>query len=336
MAPAAPVDADPITGLPLEGMGGWRTWSSPVTPRQQWNANFGYCGETSLISAGLAFGQYTSQWTARALASPRVPQWRESSQLLLGENDGAAARRMKLQAEPFDTGGERSTPAFLAWCKQAVQRGVVVILGVFNNVRRLGESLPGDPVYDHIVPVLGVTSRGGGPYRPDDRLSFSDNGLYSEGKEVPFVFTASFAGFQGNRRQANAPDGPVYTLRDTPPNYGLAVEGVRDPEGVTLPVRLSTSLDGEGLENQAVLRRSPEPRPFTLTARVSIPDPTQAYVLYRYDAFDRVPLRNFNAAADQAAERWMIPPFSGSSVEVSVPAWTDDTVVFRAVPLTAG
>jgi len=27
-----------------------------VTPRFQWNANSGYCGETSVISAGLHFG----------------------------------------------------------------------------------------------------------------------------------------------------------------------------------------------------------------------------------------------------------------------------------------
>ena len=152
---------------------------------------------------------------------------------------------------------------------------------------------------------------------------------------MPFRFTASFAGFQANRRQANAPRGPVYSLRDTPPNYGLAVTGVRDAGGVTLPVLVQASLDGEGLENQAELRRPPEPRPFTLTARVTIPDPSQAYVLYRYDYFASVPVRGFNAAADQAVQRWMIPPFSGSSMEVSVPAWTDDTVVFRAVPLTA-
>ncbi|MCT0223728.1 hypothetical protein [Synechococcus sp. CS-1328] len=339
---AAPLVSDPvvsaqdlITGLPLDGRGGWREWTSPITPRQQWNANFGYCGETSLISAGLAYGQYTSQWTARALASPGVPQWRESSQLLLGENDGAAARRMKLQAEPFDTQQQRTTPEFLAWCKQWVQRGAVVILGVFNNVRRLGEPLAGDSVYDHIVPVVAVGSGSDRPYAPDDTITISDNGLYTEGAEVPFLFTESFAAFQGNRRQANAPRGSLYTLRDTPPNYGLAVSGVRDPSGVTVPVRLSASLDGEGLQNQAELRQPPEPLPLSLTARVTIPDPSQAYVLYRYDDFASVPVSGFNAAADQAVQRWLIPPFSGLSAEVSVTGWSDQTVVFRAVPATA-
>jgi len=40
----------------------------------QWDANYGYCGEVSLISAGLYYGQYISQYDARALASPNVPQ----------------------------------------------------------------------------------------------------------------------------------------------------------------------------------------------------------------------------------------------------------------------
>ena len=48
-----------------------------VAPRLQWNSNYGYCGETSFISAGMYFGQYTSQWTARSAASPGVAQTEE-------------------------------------------------------------------------------------------------------------------------------------------------------------------------------------------------------------------------------------------------------------------
>jgi len=35
----------------------------------QWPANFGYCGEISFIVAGLYYGQYLSQYDARALVS---------------------------------------------------------------------------------------------------------------------------------------------------------------------------------------------------------------------------------------------------------------------------
>ena len=66
-----------------------------------------HAGEVSFISAGMMFGQYTSQWTARSLASPGVAQTEESSQLLLGENDLAAASRMRLRAIGCTSTGPR-------------------------------------------------------------------------------------------------------------------------------------------------------------------------------------------------------------------------------------
>ncbi len=37
-----------------------QTWKLDIPPRFQWNANNGYCGEVSFISAGLYYGQYCS------------------------------------------------------------------------------------------------------------------------------------------------------------------------------------------------------------------------------------------------------------------------------------
>lgn len=75
-----------------------------MSPRFQWNANSGYCGETAFISAGMRFGQYTSQWTARSLASPGVDQWKPSSQLLLGVNDLRAAKAIDSWTIPAGSG----------------------------------------------------------------------------------------------------------------------------------------------------------------------------------------------------------------------------------------
>ena len=91
-----------------------------IAPRLQWNANYGYCGETSFISAGMHFGQYTSQWTARSAASPGVPQTEEESQLLLGVNDIDAAEAMRLQAVAFDSESQRSTSSYLTWVRMLV------------------------------------------------------------------------------------------------------------------------------------------------------------------------------------------------------------------------
>jgi hypothetical protein len=50
------------------------TWTNNIPSRLQWEANYGYCCEVSLISAGLYYGQYLSQYDARAIASRDKPQ----------------------------------------------------------------------------------------------------------------------------------------------------------------------------------------------------------------------------------------------------------------------
>src|SRR5579859_5092677 len=80
-----------------------------LPPRLQWNENYGYCGEVSLIVAGLYYGQYCSQFTARALASPHLPQSAKGSQLLLGINDKAAATAMALASLEYKTSSESDT-----------------------------------------------------------------------------------------------------------------------------------------------------------------------------------------------------------------------------------
>ena len=241
----------------------WHQRGTTMKPRQQWNANFGYCGETSFIAAGMRHGQYTSQWTARRLASPGTPQWEEDAQLLLGVNDLAAARRMRLLATPFDNRSQRSAREFLGWSKRRFVRGDDVIIGVFNNVRMLGEPLGlADSEYDHIVPLMGfgsATPFGRSlAYRGSDAITFSDNGLYDIGPNTPFLYGYRLDRFTSGRRRASTEGGPLYSLKRRPPNYGVAIRGVADGDGVTAPVRLTSSADGEGRQDGATLKAPPE------------------------------------------------------------------------------
>ncbi len=329
---AAPVSA----GAPT-----WFERGTPMAPRLQWNANDGYCGETSFISAGMLFGQYTSQWTARALASPGIPQWKSSAQLLLGTaSEQRAARAMKLDAKYFDSARQRSVPQYLAWVKKRFLRGDAVIIGVLNNTTTLNEPGPGDREYDHIVPVFGFGSTkqlnaSTATYRPTDTITISDNGLHNVGPNYPYLYSYELAGFPRSRSAANAPGGPLYSLRKWPRNYATAITGVVDPEGVTIPVRLTSNVNGEGLQNEPVLNEPPVPTPMTLTARVRIPDQSVAYRVYLYDDFAKVPSRNFNAKAANAIQSWTIPPGSGATWRVTIDAMTDQTRVFRAVPMSA-
>ncbi|MBU6244126.1 MAG: hypothetical protein KGP12_02810 [Actinomycetales bacterium] len=308
----------------------------PIPPRSQWNANFGYCGETSFISAGMYYGQYTSQWTARSLASPGLPQVDQDSQLLLGVNDLDAAQRMRLQAVAFDSASQRSTPAYLTWVKSMILRGYPVIIGVYLNVGADEGVDGGDDEYDHIVPVLGVGSQSrlvasDRRYRPSDVIVFSDN---SPASESP-VYHQRFGAFQRSRQQANQAGAPDYSLRSRPRNYATAVTGVLDPDHVTIPVRLSSNAAGEGQQDEVRMAAPPPGSPIELTATVTVPDQGQAYRVYAYDAFAKVPVRDFNAHAADAIDSWTIPAGSGPTWSTTVRIMSDQTRAFRAVPLTA-
>ena len=335
---------------------------SNVVPRRQWNANSGYCGETSLICAGLSFGQYCSQWTARALASPR-PQYLANSQVLLGSGDDkTAAKKMRLKACEYPSHSEAETRDFIVWVKSNLIEGHVPIIGVFNNVVILGEDLPGDLQYDHIVPVVGIASnspleeKGVVRYHASDVITLSDNGLYGPvGKPAryPFLFSYEVQHFQGTRAAANQKHGPVYMLRNKPKNFGIAIEGVLDHHGHCLPVRLSCNRNHERdprkMKPQPKQQPPPSPtlaqgpqcdqpsRPddIRLTATVDLRKQSGAWNLYRYDDFAQVPDRDFNANAGNAAQVWQIPANSGPTYTLEHAAKSDETVVFRAVPASA-
>lgn len=313
-----------------------------MTPRFQWNANGGYCGETSFISAGMHYGQYTSQWTARAVASPGVAQTKVKSQLLLGagENDLRAARAMKLNAARFDSGHQRSVAQYLTWVKDKYLKGHVVIMGVLNNVRTLNEPLPGDSVYDHIVPVLGIgSSRPLNAYAQDylasDDITISDNGLHDIGPNIPYLYTYRFDQFPLSRAAANRNGGPVYSLRDRPQNYATQVTGIIDPDHVTIPIRLTSNVNGEGVQDQEYLRSAPPATAITLTAHVSVPRSDRAYNVYLYDDFAKVPTRNFNANAADAIRSWVIPAGTTGTWTTTIHVMSNQTMVFRAVPVSA-
>jgi hypothetical protein len=335
-------------------------FSSAVVPRLQWNANSGYCGETSFICAGLAFGQYCSQWTARALASPGKPQYEPSSQLLLGTgNEVVAAQGMRLRASSFDGSATDNGHELIVWAKSRVVAGQVPVIGVFNNGIALQEWTgrdDGDPEYDHIVPVVGWASDSpldefATSYFAHDVITLSDNGLYGptgSPARYPFLYFYEAAAFPGTRQQANNPDGvPIYMLKSSGVNYGVAIEGIIDEDGTCIPVRLTCDQNYEPdppeMPKDKVPVQSPPLSPpladqppapidIVLTATVDFPEPGVEYNVYMYDDFDNVPVQGFNGQASNASQVWKL---SAGSDPIVVNARSSDTVVFRAVPTTA-
>ena len=318
------------------------TAGSRLPPRIQWNANYGYCGETAFVSAGLYYGQYISQYDARAIASKNTRQSLESSQLLLGVNDVAAAKAMHLNATAFNTAKQPTSRAFLTWVKSNVVAGSPVVIGVFANQSRFYGTAnlnAGDTEYDHIVTVTGITSTrsltGPTTYYADDVLTFNDGGLWTGTNGQPQnSFSYSFGTFATTRQRANSKTGAVYSLKSGA-NYGIAITGIIDLNRDTVPVRLTTSVNAETPTMVDGSNTRPAAKPVTLTITVSSLKPGTTYNLYRYSSMANVPDSTFNANAAKAAQKWTITIPSGSTYTMTQTINSNEIAVYRAVPAGA-
>ena len=318
------------------------TAGSRLPPRIQWNANYGYCGETAFVSAGLYYGQYISQYDARAIASKNTRQSLESSQLLLGVNDVAAAKAMHLNATAFNTAKQPTSRAFLTWVKSNVVAGSPVVIGVFANQSRFYGTAnlnAGDTEYDHIVTVTGITSTrsltGPTTYYADDVLTFNDGGLWTGTNGQPQnSFSYSFGTFATTRQRANSKTGAVYSLKNGA-DYGIAITGIIDLNRDTVPVRLTTSVNAETPTMVDGSNTRPAAKPVTLTITVSSLKPGTTYNLYRYSSMANVPDSTFNANAAKAAQKWTITIPSGSTYTMTQTINSNEIAVYRAVPAGA-
>lgn len=315
----------------------------PIGPRLQWNANFGYCGEVSFISAGLYYGQYCSQFTARALASPGVLQSRQNSQLLLGVNDTRAAAAMHLAVTPWKAARGSTSKDFLNWVSAQILAGRPVAMGVYMNqylFYRDKSPKAGDPDYDHIVPVVAVAdidlAANGAPiYDPSSTLTLGDNGLWTLAVNPPSFFNYAYGEFQFTRAQANSPDSPIYSLPTGITNYGMAFTGVLDLNKDTVPVRVTTDVNSELPAMKNGSNTAPAPSKVNLTITVTIPDQSVEYNVYRYNDFKNVPDSKFNASVAKSFTHWRIPRNAGATYVIKLAILSNETAVFRAVRVTA-
>ncbi len=310
-----------------------------IPPRYQWDSNSGYCGEVSLISAGLYYGQYVSQYDARAIAIKNTPQ--NKGQLLLGMNDLYTAKQMHLSAIEWNTDAEQNTDQFLAWVKQNVVNGHPVAIGIYTNEYLFYTDTDpdaGQPDYDHIVPVTGIGSNhplADPNYYADDVLYFSDNGLWGDPKNPRYNFSFAFGPFQATRQEANAKTASIYSLSNDASNYGIAITGIMDLNNDTLPVRLKTDPNSESPEIDDGSSVRPAPEPLLLTLTISSLQPGVLYNLYRYNDLALVPDSAFNAHAENATQHWPIQISSGTTYVMTKQINSDEIAVFRCVRASA-
>ncbi len=177
---------------------------APVTPYYQWESNDGYCGEVTLTQAGLANGQWMSQYDARLICGTGLSQSGPNgacrahhmrtdynAQLLI-EDPGTGVTGPQIYANaaqclvnarlagttfPYENqaAGMGGYKTYLSWVKAQVIAGNQVTVAVLIN----GGT---DAQYDHEVSVLkiGTNHAPDDPsYYPDDVLYFDDHGAYT-------------------------------------------------------------------------------------------------------------------------------------------------------------
>ena len=164
------------------------TWPTNEQPRFQWNANSGYCGETSVQTALMRYGAWMSVFDIREVIAAVQPKLVDPSktasqqqQMLLGENDQATAAAVNMLYEEYSSTGNPSNPAgntdttlFLAWMKKQIRAGYSVSFGLFTSSGKPGAS-GGQSTYDHIVSVANIQSNYNDDlYHVDDILCFND------------------------------------------------------------------------------------------------------------------------------------------------------------------
>lgn len=319
--------------------------------RVQWNANDGYCGETSLISAGLYYGQYVSQFDARVLANINFsPKDMQFYQILIGvpghktrnNNMELAAINMHLHYTMFNNYpfAKRTTKEFMLWVKNMVIRHYPTIIGVYENYSVFQQN-DADQEYDHIVPVFGITSFSSLKKRPQvydhtDVIYFHDNSLFGGGNYYPNCFRYRMGFFQKTRGAANQINAGIYSVsnnRNQQGNYGIAILGVKG-KGL-YPVRLTTDPTYELPSIMNGSNKRPQRMQLKLGIEVSKLKPQTPYLLLKYAKFSDLPAADdFTKSYGHPQASCTILLDSGSQFKGSKVIWSDQTVIYRVVKAT--
>jgi len=330
---------------------------SQIAVRQQWDANFGYCGETSFVTCGMYWGQYLSQYDVRQLMLKKgLKQNDQEAQILIGENDDKCAKVLKLTYQTWKQSPmfvrKPDSNRFMQWMKSHTDNDVPVIFTTYLN-NSFGKSVgskggkdedddddePEEQEYDHIVTCMGFQTGHDGV----DICHMCDNYPWSDGKPgsklnaEPVLYPMPVTTFGNSWKKANHAKSPLYSLPSGPENFGIAITGIVDEEKVCKHVQLTTPTQEPCMPEGGCAR--PPVVPLTLTIYMWDLEPTVPYYLYKYNDPKNVPTKGFNAAAAVAQHRWTVtkpieaPP--GAPVILEDKIMSGDMAFYRCVPASA-
>jgi hypothetical protein len=308
-----------------------------MPPRSQWDANYGYCGETSFIQAGLMYGQYLSQYTVRQMISGH--QSRQSDQLLIGLNDGKAAKLLKLNYVAFTPNKDVET--WVKWIKPYLAAGQPVTIGVLTNFDEKffgtaeAELAPGQPDYDHIVNIVDIQGNSMDTYN----ITFYDHGLWKllrpagawgVDKSRDSVFTYRLKDIVKSRDAANAASTAYSIINSDDLKYAIALTGPTNIDSTKgCPVFVTTN----PTEERPVMKEGSNTKPtassMSLTVTAYSLKASTSYVIYMYDDLSQVPTPS-DDPEEYAVESWnVVTGPSKNNVTIQVSIKSDAVAVFR-------
>jgi hypothetical protein len=218
-----------------------------VRPFYQWESNDGYCGEVSLLMAGMSNGQWMSQYNSRLVCgafwgtesngqglsllqagNPLTNKINYNAQVAIeSPNMGvsgpydfahaslcAANAGLRARSYPYDSGANIGMAGFqnyLLWIKTEVMAGHQVMIGTLLHTGK-------DAQYDHEVSVMAIGTRfpnDSTTFHPDDILYFDDHGVFtlsSSNGHWSFATTPSVPPGAGNDTKGCTPYVYSYTF----------------------------------------------------------------------------------------------------------------------------
>ena len=236
-----------------------------------------------------------------------------------------------------------TTQDYYVWLKKMTKAGHAVTLCVYMNHNLfygIDDPEYGFHYYDHITSVAKIESNyDDEEYHPDDRITFSDHGVWSPEFNPPYYFSYTFDEFRANRTMANSPQGNIYSMPDDVLtttwrykmlNFGVAHTGPADDNHDLLPVLVQTNVNYERPEIVPKSNTRPRPMALVLTVTVSGLQPNTKYVLMKFDDETKVPSSDFNAKGlPVAVKTW---EFEGPAhFQITDEIMSDDKAVFRCV-----
>ena len=231
----------------------------------------GYCGETSLQSNGIFWGQYVS--------SEYVHKADGNSELLLGTgNEVTAAKALKMTYELWNNGGTTPDSAdFIQWTRDHIDLGHGVVFGAFDKVPN------GQSDYDHIMPIVGYQKDS----VTDDTIGLWLNDLWSPQSRL----ITSIA----NRKQctmATDEGNPYDYCIPKDQNFAIAFLGVTDTSKETMRMKLIMPSWTEP-DWGAVDGVNDKPVSFTVKAIVYGLTVGRQYSILRFSSLETLPSSGF-------------------------------------------